>query len=221
MSSRPLAMSGRRRSVSWPGVASLARGAVSMPLAASSPRRRDSASANHAPSPAAAWALRALALGELNAVGDLTDVERAPDLLRFHMGRADALADIVEALVALGRLQDAEKVLVTVDEEARNGQLWAAPAVLRCRALILLGRGDAAPAVLVAEEAATGFEILGFPLDHGRPPCRGRCASPVGSAPASGRQGRDGEGRFRQARRNALGRASREGAAASQAASAA
>jgi DNA-binding CsgD family transcriptional regulator len=126
--------------------------------------------ANHAPIPAAAWALRALALalGELTAVGDLTDVERVPDLLRFHMERPDALADIVEALVALGRLQDAGKVLVTVDEEARNGQLWAAPAVLRCRALILLGRGDAAPAVVAAEEAATGFEILGFPLDHGR-----------------------------------------------------
>jgi DNA-binding CsgD family transcriptional regulator len=126
--------------------------------------------ANHAPIPGAAWARRALALalGELTAVGDLTDVERVPDLLRFHMERPDALADIVEALVALGRLQDAEEVLVTVDEEARGGQLWAAPAALRCRALILLGRGDASAAVVAAEEAATGFEILGFPLDHGR-----------------------------------------------------
>jgi len=42
------------------------------------------------------------------------------------------------------------------------------PAAQRCRALLLLARGDSAAAVAAAEEAAFLFEAAGFPLDRGR-----------------------------------------------------
>ncbi len=39
---------------------------------------------------------------------------------------------------------------------------------MRCRALLLLARGESEAALTAAEEAALGFEAAGFPLDHGR-----------------------------------------------------
>jgi DNA-binding NarL/FixJ family response regulator len=68
----------------------------------------------------------------------------------------------------LGRLEDAAEPLARIEVDARKGHLWAVPAALRCRALILLAEGDAAAALVAADEAATGFEAAGFALDHGR-----------------------------------------------------
>jgi len=84
------------------------------------------------------------------------------------VAKIDAFADAVEALVGLGLVEDAEKLLARLDAEAQRGDLWAAPAVLRSRALILLAVGDAAAAAVAADEAAAAFEVAGFPLDRGR-----------------------------------------------------
>jgi DNA-binding NarL/FixJ family response regulator len=55
-----------------------------------------------------------------------------------------------------------------LDRYAEDGHIWAVPAALRCRALILLAQGDAEGADAAADEAARGFESAGFPLDRGR-----------------------------------------------------
>ena len=62
---------------------------------------------------------------------------------------------------------------------------WATPAALRCRALLLLARGEANAALVSAEESAAGFAAAGFPLDRGRALLVAGDA-PAGSASAGG-----------------------------------
>ena len=69
----------------------------------------------------------------------LQDVPRTPTWGRLEV--VEAVADAVETLVALGRLEAADDLVATLQEDAR-GHLWAAPAVLRCAALLLLARGE-------------------------------------------------------------------------------
>jgi DNA-binding NarL/FixJ family response regulator len=84
-------------------------------------------------------------------------------------GFIPALPDVVETFVALGRLEDAEAVLATLQAQATSLQhRWATPAAVRGRALLLLARNDPKGAVALAAEAAAGFEAAGFPLDQGR-----------------------------------------------------
>ena len=96
------------------------------------------------------------------------------------------LPDALEAAVGVGRLDEAEATLATFERQARGAEhRWARPAVLRCRALLLLARGDSEAALTAAEQAASGFEAAGFPLDHGRALPRGRRgAPPPGRAPS-------------------------------------
>jgi len=84
-------------------------------------------------------------------------------------GLIPALPDAVETLVALGRLDEAEAVLRRLEGQALALQhRWATPAALRCRALLLLARGESSAAVASAEAAVAGFEAAGLPLDRGR-----------------------------------------------------
>lgn len=84
-------------------------------------------------------------------------------------GFIPALPDVVEVLVVLGRLKDAEAVLSRLERQAVVLQhRWATPAALRCRALLLLAQGEANAAVVSSEESAAGFAAAGFPLDRGR-----------------------------------------------------
>jgi DNA-binding CsgD family transcriptional regulator len=110
-------------------------------------------------------------LGQLEL--SLGEPERAWSLLADATERVERewavprIPDAVEALVDLGRLEEAEGILAPF--EARwSEHRWAVPAALRCRALLLLSRGEAGAAVSVAEEAALGFEAGEFPLDRGR-----------------------------------------------------
>ncbi len=116
--------------------------------------------------PASRWALGLLALS-------LGEPERAWGLLTDAADRWDfqwailAIPDAVEALVGLGRLEDAEGILARF--KARwSEHRWAMPAARRCRALLLMARGEAETALEAAEEAADAFEAAGFPLDQGR-----------------------------------------------------
>jgi DNA-binding NarL/FixJ family response regulator len=55
-----------------------------------------------------------------------------------------------------------------LQEDRDRGNLWAAPGVLRCEALLLLARGTLEEAVSAAQEAAAGFGKRGFPLHSAR-----------------------------------------------------
>jgi DNA-binding CsgD family transcriptional regulator len=109
-----------------------------------------------------------LSLGEpARAWQALAEIDRTPP--RGSLEVLEAVADGVDALVALDRLDDADGLLATLrDEAAARGHCWAAPAAERCAALLLIARGDPDAAAVAAERAADGFQAIGFPLDRGR-----------------------------------------------------
>jgi len=73
------------------------------------------------------------------------------------------------ALTGTGRLEEADAVVATLEASATALQhRWATPAVLRCRALLLLARGESQAALALANQAAAAFEAAGFPIDRGR-----------------------------------------------------
>jgi DNA-binding CsgD family transcriptional regulator len=75
--------------------------------------------------------------------------------------------DAVEALVALGRHNEAE-TLLTRFENCWIDHQWAVHAGARCRGSILLARGDSERALQAADDASAGFEADGYPFDRGR-----------------------------------------------------
>jgi DNA-binding CsgD family transcriptional regulator len=77
--------------------------------------------------------------------------------------------DEVEALVALGRLDDAETLLAPFEEAGRNlDRAWAIATGARCRALLLAARGDIAGASAAADEAVAMHDGLPLPFELGR-----------------------------------------------------
>src|SRR6266542_6497357 len=77
--------------------------------------------------------------------------------------------DEVEALVALGRLDEAEALLVPFEEAGRNlDRAWAIATGARCRALVLAARGDLAGASAAADEAIREHDRLPLPFELGR-----------------------------------------------------
>jgi DNA-binding NarL/FixJ family response regulator len=119
------------------------------------------------------WVLGFLALS-LNEPTEAFDAlagvpERLERLGIGEPGMWPILPDAVEAAVAVGRLDEAEATVATLEAQARALEhRWATPAARRCRGLLLLAQSDSAAALAAAEDAASGFEAAGFPLDHGR-----------------------------------------------------
>jgi DNA-binding CsgD family transcriptional regulator len=82
-------------------------------------------------------------------------------------GFPEPIPSAVEALVALGRVDDAEALLARFDARwPHQGRVM--PARLRCGALLLLARRDLDAALAGAEEAVAASEAVGLPLDRGR-----------------------------------------------------
>lgn len=78
-------------------------------------------------------------------------------------------ADLAEALVALGRLDDAEERVSRLERAAaEQGHAWAAATGARARGLLLAARGDNAGAEGKLLEALDRHRDLDLPLDEGR-----------------------------------------------------
>ena len=85
-----------------------------------------------------------------------------PGLLRF-------VPDHVEALVALGRVDEASRALRPFEEAAaRLGRDWAVAAAGRCLGLVLGASGDRAGAVAALECARDGHRRTAMPFELGR-----------------------------------------------------
>ena len=85
-----------------------------------------------------------------------------PGLLRF-------VPDHVEALVALGRVDEASRALRPFEEAAaRLRRDWAVAAARRCRGLVLGASGDRAGAVAALERARDGHRRTAMPFELGR-----------------------------------------------------
>jgi DNA-binding CsgD family transcriptional regulator len=78
-------------------------------------------------------------------------------------------ADAVETLVALGRLAEAEALVVPLEEQgAVLEHLWAVPVAARCRGLVMLGAGSLDAVIELFESSARGFEEIAFAFDRAR-----------------------------------------------------
>jgi DNA-binding CsgD family transcriptional regulator len=87
---------------------------------------------------------------------------REPSEFRF-------LADDVEALVALGRLAEAEAALGFLEEcAAETGRTSALGAANRCRALLAVANHDVVGALAAAADAAAMHARVPLPLEHAR-----------------------------------------------------
>jgi DNA-binding CsgD family transcriptional regulator len=77
--------------------------------------------------------------------------------------------DEVEALVALGRLDEAEALLAPFEDAGRRlDRAWAIASGARCRALVFAARGDLAGASAAADEALREHDRLPLPFELGR-----------------------------------------------------
>ena len=77
--------------------------------------------------------------------------------------------DEVEALVALGRLEEAEALLDPFEEAGRNlDRAWTIATGARCRALVLAARGDLDGASAAADAAVREHDRLPLPFELGR-----------------------------------------------------
>jgi DNA-binding CsgD family transcriptional regulator len=107
------------------------------------------------PAEADAYLSRALELKEAMGV-------REPAYFRV-------VPDEVEALVTLGRLDQAEALLAPFEEAGKKlGRAWAIATAARCRALMLAARGDLAGASAAADEAVRVHGHLPLPFELGR-----------------------------------------------------
>lgn len=119
------------------------------------------------------WALGHVELAAGNPAAAWAVLDGLPEALdEFGIaepGWHPILPDVVEALVALGHLDEAEAVLSQLESQAAAlDHRWATPAALRCRALVLLAHERADDAAAAAERAAAAFAEIGFPLDRAR-----------------------------------------------------
>jgi DNA-binding CsgD family transcriptional regulator len=107
------------------------------------------------PSEAEAYLARAIELSDQMGV-------REPAYFRI-------VPNEVEALVALGRLEEAEAILTPFEEAGTTlGRAWAIATGARCRALLLAARGDIAGASAAADEAVRVHDRLPLPFELGR-----------------------------------------------------
>lgn len=82
---------------------------------------------------------------------------------------APFLPDAVEAMVGLGRLDDAEPLAEALERNGRRlDRPWMLATGARCRAMLQAGRGDVTAAVATAELAMTEHQRLPMPFERAR-----------------------------------------------------
>jgi DNA-binding NarL/FixJ family response regulator len=85
-----------------------------------------------------------------------------PAILRLH-------PDAVAALVALARLEEAEKLTQQLDVATEaNHHPWSTVMAARCRGLLMVGNGDHAAAVELLEQALAEHQRLPMPFEEAR-----------------------------------------------------
>src|SRR6266545_4318273 len=84
-------------------------------------------------------------------------------------GEVRSLPDEIEALVALGRHDEAEALLAELEAMAHStGRRYACAAAARCRGLLLAETGDTAAALATLETAAALSETVPMPFEQAR-----------------------------------------------------
>jgi DNA-binding CsgD family transcriptional regulator len=87
----------------------------------------------------------------------------------FEPGHRLELADTLEALIAVGELDEAEHRLALWEERARAlDRAWAIAIIARCRALLLAAQGDFDGSLAAFEEALAEHARSVYPFEHAR-----------------------------------------------------
>jgi DNA-binding CsgD family transcriptional regulator len=103
------------------------------------------------------------------ALKHLRSSHESRDAFVLEPGMRLELADTLEALIAVGELDEAERILVLWEERARAlDRAWALAWLARCRALLLAARGDVQGALGEFERALAEHARSVDPFHHAR-----------------------------------------------------
>jgi DNA-binding CsgD family transcriptional regulator len=119
------------------------------------------------------WVLGFLELSLGNAEAAATVLAPLPDAMLAmgyrHPGVRPLLPDAIEALIGVGRLEEAESLLPRLEEPSRRLDIpWGLGAAARLRALLLASRGELEAALDATAEALEAHERAVRPLELGR-----------------------------------------------------
>ncbi|OYN82369.1 helix-turn-helix transcriptional regulator [Mycolicibacterium sphagni] len=79
------------------------------------------------------------------------------------------LPDAIEAMISLGRLDDAEPLVATLERNGgRLDRPWAMAVGSRCRAMLLAARGEVGAAATAARQALTQHDRVPMPIERAR-----------------------------------------------------
>jgi DNA-binding CsgD family transcriptional regulator len=118
------------------------------------------------------WVLGFVELSTGDAAAALPYLRRSYELRNAFMlepAQRLELGDLLEALIALGELDEADEVLVTWQERAAAlDRAWALAILARCRGLLLAARGDLEGAFASFERALVEHARSTDPFHHAR-----------------------------------------------------
>jgi DNA-binding NarL/FixJ family response regulator len=79
------------------------------------------------------------------------------------------LPDAIEAMIALGRLQDAEPMIEALERHGeRLDRAWMVAVAARCRSMLLAAQGDVSAATRTAHQAMAEHQRLPMPFERAR-----------------------------------------------------
>lgn len=113
-----------------------------------------------------------VSIGDYQAAVDALEpllpmVQSSPD--STEVITATFIPDAVEALIGLGRLDDAEPLIAALERNGhRLDRAWMLAVGLRCRAMLLAAHGDLDAAIITAEQAMTQHDRLPMPFERAR-----------------------------------------------------
>ena len=133
----------------------------------------ESAGGRWLPKMAASWALGQLELSRGNAAGAHRHLQQLADDSEMEEiaepGSVPFIADDVEALIGLGRLDAAEKRLLSFESNARRlGRASSLARSARCHGLLAAARGDLDSAIKAFRQALTEHGRVSIPLERCR-----------------------------------------------------
>jgi DNA-binding CsgD family transcriptional regulator len=119
------------------------------------------------------WVLGFIELSLADPAAGLSNFRRAweiyDELGYFEPGHRLELADTLEALIAVGELDEAERRLAPWEGRARElDRAWAIAITARSRALLLAARGDLARSFVAFDEALAEHARCVHPFEHAR-----------------------------------------------------
>jgi DNA-binding CsgD family transcriptional regulator len=119
------------------------------------------------------WVLGFIELSLGNPAGALEYLREGwairDDVRMLEPGQRFELADTLEALIAVGDLDEAERLLPPWEERSRVlDRAWAMAIVARCRGLVLAARGDFSGAWPCFEQALEQHARVQDPFQHAR-----------------------------------------------------